>query len=339
MHGVLLGTALGDAIGLPFEGLSPGRVARRLRGRALDHSLLLGRGMISDDTEHACMVGRALVESGGNVSVFQRSLACQLRRWFAALPPGVGFATARACIRLWLGFGPTRSGVDSAGNGPCMRAALIGVYARDDAQLERLVEASTIITHRDPRALDGALLVARWARRGSGDPDAVLGAVAGIRDGEFEKRVRRAAAAAASGCSLDEFRVLARLQAGPTGFVVETMTAVTFCWLRHRDRPADAIAAAVALGGDTDTVAAIVGALLGAELGARDLAARVPVTWSTRLRDWPVSVEHLRRLAAALGSPDEGAPRISWLASFSRNLAMLAIVLGHGFARLWPGPR
>lgn len=334
MHGVLLGTALGDALGLPFEGLSPERVARRLRGRALGHSLLFGWGMVSDDTEHAAMVARALVESGGRPSRFQRSLARQLRWWFAALPPGVGLATARGCIRLWLGFGPIRSGVVSAGNGPAMRAALIGVVAGDEAQLEQLIEASTILTHRDPRALDGALLVARWVRSGSGDREALLSAVARIRDVAFAERVREATLAALEGCSIDEFRARVNLPAGPTGFVIETLVAVAFCWVRHREQPADAIAAAISLGGDTDTIAAIVGALLGAELGAREIEARVPADWLTRLRDWPLTIDHLRRLAVALTSANHPAPRLAWVASLARNLVMLVIVLTHGVARL-----
>jgi ADP-ribosyl-[dinitrogen reductase] hydrolase len=334
MHGVLLGTALGDALGLPFEGLSPERVARRLHGRELGHSLLFGRGVLSDDTEHACMVARALVESGGRVPVFQRSLARQLRWWFAALPPGVGLATARGCVRLWLGWSPARSGVMSAGNGPAMRAALLGLYAGDEVQLVRLVEASTMLTHRDPRALDGALLVARWARSGSKDHEPLLAAVAQVRDAVFAQRVCRAITAAAEGCSLDEFRTRVQLQAGPTGFVIDTLVAVAFCWLRYRERPADAIAAAVALGGDTDTVAAIVGALLGAELGARELGVRVPETWLTHLRDWPLSTEHLCGLAVALTSVNHPVPRLAWVASLARNLVVLLIVLGHGFARL-----
>jgi ADP-ribosyl-[dinitrogen reductase] hydrolase len=331
---VLLGTALGDALGLPFEGLSPERVARRLQGRALEHSLLLGRGMLSDDTEHACMVARALADSDGKPQVFARHLARALRWWFAALPPGVGLATARGCVRLWLGFSPTRSGVMSAGNGPAMRAALIGVYADDPRALEQLVECSTILTHRDPRALDGALLIARWARCGGAERGPLLQAVAQLRDPVFAERVQQSVTAAFEGCSLDEFRSRSQLQAGASGFVIDTVVAVAFCWLRHRERPEEAIAAAISLGGDTDTVAAIVGALLGAELGAVELAARVPATWLQRLRDWPLTREHLRRLAEALAGVHPRIPRLPWLASLARNLVMLLIVLCHGFARL-----
>ena len=54
--GTILGTAVGDAIGLPREGLSPARARRLFGDPPLRHRFLLGRGMISDDTEHTCMV-------------------------------------------------------------------------------------------------------------------------------------------------------------------------------------------------------------------------------------------------------------------------------------------
>ena len=45
------------------------------------------------------------------------------------LPAGVGLATARACLKLWLGFSPERSGIYSAGNGPAMRSAVLSPEA------------------------------------------------------------------------------------------------------------------------------------------------------------------------------------------------------------------
>src|SRR5690349_8968013 len=131
MVGVILGTAVGDAVGLPFEGLSRRRV-RRMSGASLRHRLVLGRGMASDDTEHTCMAAQALLVSGGDPDGFARSLGWRLRWWLLGLPAGVGKATARAILKLWLGFPPSRSGVRSAGNGPAMRAAVLGVYAAGD---------------------------------------------------------------------------------------------------------------------------------------------------------------------------------------------------------------
>jgi len=59
LQGAILGTAVGDAIGLPREGLSPRRASRLFGDPPLGHRLLLGRGMVSDDTEHTCMTAQA----------------------------------------------------------------------------------------------------------------------------------------------------------------------------------------------------------------------------------------------------------------------------------------
>src|SRR5882724_11800805 len=58
--GVLLGTAVGDALGLPAENLSPERIRKRWSGK-WRMRFLFGRGMISDDTEHTIMVAQALL--------------------------------------------------------------------------------------------------------------------------------------------------------------------------------------------------------------------------------------------------------------------------------------
>src|SRR5262245_27993770 len=116
--GVILGTAGGDALGLPREGLSRRRAETLFGGPPVRHRLLFGRGMVSDDTEHTCMVGQALLRAPNEANVFARSLAWRLRLWQLGLPAGAGRATMRAVLKLWLGFPPRYSGVFSAGNGP-----------------------------------------------------------------------------------------------------------------------------------------------------------------------------------------------------------------------------
>lgn len=72
--GCLLGLAVGDALGLPCENLSARRAAR-LFPHLDRHQFFFRRGAFSDDTEHACLTGQALLASGGDAAVFLRDLA------------------------------------------------------------------------------------------------------------------------------------------------------------------------------------------------------------------------------------------------------------------------
>lgn len=128
LAGVLVGTAIGDALGLPTENLSPRRLAK-LFPPPLRHRFLPGTGMVSDDTEHAALSALSLLDAPDDPRAFARQLAWRLRFWLASLPAGVGMATARACIRLWLGFSPEKSGVFSGGNGPSMRLRAVSTEA------------------------------------------------------------------------------------------------------------------------------------------------------------------------------------------------------------------
>ena len=344
LAGTLLGAALGDAIGLPREGLSRRRAARML-GPVVGHRLWLGRGMISDDTEHACMTGQALLASGGAPARLARSLAWRLRGWLIAGPAGVGFATLRAIGKLWLGWSPATSGVWSAGNGPAMRAPIIGACLHGDpAALRAACAASTRITHRDPRAEDGALAVAlaaaHAARHGPAvDPAALL---AEVRAGCRHDEARRAFAGVEDALGDPPARFAERLglARGVTGYVLHSVPVALHAWLRRPGAFRAVVADVVELGGDTDSVGAIVGALAGTAAGV----AALPGDWLGGLCDWPRSVAWMRRLAARLAAayPDGvasgPAPTVPlcWPALAVRNPLFLAIAIGHGVRRLLP---
>ena len=79
----MVGTAVGDALGLPVENLSPKRIQRLWKGQ-WRMRFVFGRGMISDDTEHTLMAAQALLSFPDDVERFQRCLAWKLRWWFVA---------------------------------------------------------------------------------------------------------------------------------------------------------------------------------------------------------------------------------------------------------------
>jgi ADP-ribosylglycohydrolase len=349
VRGLLLGTALGDALGLPREGLSPGRGAALYGDEYLRHRLLFGRGMVSDDTEHAAMVAQALLASGGDPERFARSFAWRLRGWSLALPVSLGWGTARALFKLWLGFPPGSSGVRSAGNGPSMRAALFGAcFAHDEAHLRRLVRASTRITHDDDLAEEAALAVALAAARATrsgpalGEPAALLDELAAsLRNAPLRRALAIASDLARGGKSGRDLALALGLERGVTGYSLHTVPVALFCWARHGGAFGPSVAEALSLGGDTDTVGAIVGALAGATRGASALP-RGPLEG---LFEWPRGAAWLSALADRVAArfPPEGPREVGpgplgwfWPGVVLRNLFFLVVVLAHGFRRLAP---
>ncbi|HVK73344.1 MAG TPA: ADP-ribosylglycohydrolase family protein [Kofleriaceae bacterium] len=328
LEGLLLGAAVGDALGLPREGLPPWRAARWSGGQ-LVHGWLGRRGMISDDTEHAALTVTALVRSGGEPDRFAREVARGLRGWFVALPPATGWATLRACVKLCLGWSPATSGVRSAGNGPLIRAPAIALFARDPDHRVALVRASTRVTHTDPRAEAAAQVIAAAAAlAASGAP---LGARTLDALAVAEPTIARVLDGVAG--ALDDPRRLAALglERGASGYAPHTLAAVLWAWLRHPGDPGQAIAAVIALGGDTDSTAALVGALAGIRHGA----AGLPPAWVDGVWDWPRSIAWLRRLARA-ATAGEALPRVPYPLALARNLVFLSIAVGHGVRHLLP---
>ncbi len=332
--GCLLGTAVGDSLGLPSEGMSRGRIARRWKG--LGQRLIFGKGMISDDTEHTLMVANALLRYPNDVQAFQQALGWKLRWWMLALPAGVGLSTAKAIIRLWLGFPASRSGVKSAGNGAAMRSAIIGVVLREDEQRRReFALASCRVTHTDPRAEESALLVSEAAALASMETptsQALHSLAPLITSQEMITRFDKLKQGLASGqCVLDYAREIG-CEAGVTGFAPNTVAVALFAWLRHRGQFDRVVAEVIACGGDTDSVAAIAGGICGAEVGE----SGIPKDWINDIAEWPRSVAYIRRVASSLAT-DHGWPAsLFWPGVLARNLIFLVIVLLHGFRRLLP---
>jgi ADP-ribosylglycohydrolase len=304
--------------------------------------LIGGLGFCSDDTEHTLLVAYSLARSGCDPSGFERELARQLKRWIATAPVGVGFATLKACIKLLLGFGPARSGIRSAGNGPTMRAALLGVVATSQEQLVELNRRSTRLTHTDPRAEEGALLIARAAgltRAGSGQtPLAFLKEAAKSLEGEeLRGRIENAASALERGESPQEFAASQGWGDGVTGYVNQTVPAALYCWARFPNDLRAGVTSAVLLGGDTDSVASIAGAVLGANIGAD----AVPRDWVDQLSEWPRTPAWMAILAERLAEAADRQtptrpPALRWGATLLRNGFVAAIVIGLALRRLLP---
>lgn len=342
LAGCLLGGAIGDALGLAYEGLSPRRLARLSPG-PLRFRVFPGLALVSDDTEHAALTAQALLRSRGDVDRFERVLAWRLRLWIAALPAGVGWATGRALWKLWLGIPPGRNGVHSAGNGPAMRAAILGVYlARQPHTLAEHLARSTRLTHTDIRAEAGAhciALAAAQASQGSSDPLQLAHLLAPVleQDGEgmadFRMLMRAMFESVAKGERTQAFCAAQGWQRGVLGYVVHTVAAALHAWLSHPQDLDAALEDIIRSGGDVDSTAALVGGLVGAGVGVQGL----PPARCAALRDWPWNQQRLSRLAIALArGGHQGSLYPCWPLALLRNLLFLLLVLGHGLRRLLP---
>jgi ADP-ribosylglycohydrolase len=344
--GCLMGMAIGDALGLPRERLSPRRSARLFPDFDRFH-FLFGKGMFSDDTEHACMTGQALLVSGGDPERFLNSLAWRLRWWLLGLPFSAGKATLLGCIKLWLGVSARDSGVWSAGNGPAMRAPILGVCYGDQPQrLQQLVRLSTRITHRDPKAEWGALAVAQaaWLAAQSRDkvptPADISRAIVEAlppEAGELIALIERAAKSVESDQSTAAFSEDLGLGAGVTGYMLHTVPVVLHAWMRFPNDYAAAVQAVIRCGGDADTTAAIVGGIAGARLGKEG----IPEAWRRSLCEWPRDLRWIERLGDELAQMlDSGEARrrvpVSIFGVIARNLLFDGVVLAHACRRVLP---
>jgi ADP-ribosylglycohydrolase len=312
----------------------------------LRHRFLFGRGMVSDDTEHTVFDARSLLQAPDDPSHIARAQAREMRWWLVGVPAGAGLATLRSTLKLWVGFSPANSGVWSAGNGPAMRSALLGVCLGDDSdRLRGFVRASTRLTHTDPRAERGALLVALAAYHGATAGADAAPFLASARaalpdaDDELVGLLSRLEEHLARGATPAEFVSALGLRRGVTGYIYHTVPVALFCWLRFPGEFRRAVEEVILLGGDTDTTAAITGAIAGATVGP----AGIPADWLTGIRDWPWSVAWLRGLAARVAERFPGPASATdsrypsrWLARLPRNALFATVVLAHGFRRLLP---
>jgi ADP-ribosylglycohydrolase len=349
--GCLLGTAVGDALGLAVEGLSRRRQLRMFPNLDGYKLLPIGKGMCSDDTEHTCMLAQSLIETAGYSDAddmagkFASNFSWRLRFWLLGLPAGIGLATLRAVLKLWIGFPARHSGVFSAGSGPAMRVALIGVcYGSDMSRMRALVRAATRVTHTDPKAEHGAMAVALAAHLASAGKDVApedyarkLRALLGADGRELLERVDDVAQSVGRKESAADDAARIGCGNGITGYIYHTVPVALHVWLRHPSDYRAAVIESVRLGGDTDTVAAVVGALVGARVGREG----IPAEWLRDLWEWPRTTTWLEQLGARLAERcnarmNGDALPFNWLKLLGRNAFFALLVLAHGIRRLLP---
>ena len=278
--GSVLGLALGDALGAPFEFLRSRNVPDPLP--AFERPWLdRPPGSTTDDTAMARSLVRSLTARNGFDAV---DLVDRLLGWFRSEPPDVGTLVGRVLRRVERGDDATtaahsiwseRGPEVSAGNGSVMYCAPLGLaYANRPDELHEFAPALSALTHFDGRCRTACLAVtlgvAGLARGGAAE-DAARGALTAVEDLDGGEELEFLVEAAGSSRAID----------GPDqGFCLFTAGVGFQALVRGGDAETE-LTRVVSLGGDTDTNAAVAGALLG----ARDGIDGLPPAWLERLEE------------------------------------------------------
>lgn len=319
IEGVLLGAACGDALGVPYEfGSAPlgrGEVPRMIGGGLGPYA----PGEWSDDTQMAVVIARVAADRGLRTVDALDAIVTGWVDWLAAGATDVGMQTRQVlgavsgeeARRAWSAAASASTGLHrrtgrTAGNGSLMRTGPVALALLDDpAMLTLAARWVSEATHHDPLAGDACVLWCHAIRLAV--LDGALPDLVGLVDVVPLARREQWAAWIADA----ERRTPSAF--APNGYVV---TALQAAWsaIRH---PADdgspvvaSLGAAVHAGDDTDTVAAIAGALLGAAHGASAL----PADWLEAVHGWPgLRADDLRDLARRVverGAADAAAHRV-----------------------------
>lgn len=290
-YGCLAGLALGDALGMPTEFMSPeeihetfGRVDGLVKAYPAHPHSIFEPGMITDDTAHALAIAHAY---NGDGLLTARAVADELLAWADSLDQNhlaviIGPSTRQALDLLRQGNDPRRPGIYGKTNGAAMRIAPVGlVNAGDPKGLMQDVLEACLPTHGSRPGISGAAAVAfaiaEALQPGSSPPLILEAARRGARQGSalgewgwstsLEKRIELAEMLIAGAenetaalCALYDF-------VGVDVLTAESVaTALGIVRLAAGD-PMRAVFMAANLGGDTDTIAAIAGAICGAWMG------------------------------------------------------------------------
>lgn len=298
--GVLLGQAVGDALGVPYEFATPpgpGEHAEMLGGGLGDFA----PGEWSDDTAMAVAVAEGLLAARRGGGSVDDEIAARFLAWYDDGPADIGNQTAavlgatRRALAAGESAGPgtvlreqaaafARTHPHSAGNGALMRTGVVALAHLDDRDaLAQSARSIAGLTHADPLAGDSCVLWCESVRVAV--QEAALRPGAGF---DLLPEERRAQWGGWLADAVDLDRAASEPVPGrrftPNGF---TVTALQAAWAAisatEQAGPVEGLHAAVRIGDDTDTVAAIAGTLLGARWGVSSW----PAPWREAVHGWP----------------------------------------------------
>ncbi|MFT0846169.1 ADP-ribosylglycohydrolase family protein [Actinomycetaceae bacterium L2_0104] len=288
----LQGLALGDALGMPTQSMSPQDIGHHygtidgLRDAVPAQQIApsMPAGSITDDTEQALLLAHLLIDGAGHIEAM--SLATALLDWERDMIARgshdlLGPSTKAALEKVRAGADPTTTGRFGTTNGASMRVAPVGIaFGLDDpAGFARAVHESCMVTHDTHQGWHAAALVAAAVSAGvSGEGTA--GAIGRAVDVVADLPVRGYWSAKASVLQRTRHELeqtahlhgqdLLRYLREVVGTSVDSTESVPAAFIIAREfaeRPMEGLCAAANLGGDTDTIGAMAGAVLGATNG------------------------------------------------------------------------
>lgn len=294
--GALIGGALGDAMGMPTQLLSPAGIRAdygfvdHFIDPAPDHPVSKGltAGTITDDTEQTLLLASVLLTSGSRFD--HHAWVDALIAWEDDIKARGGYdllgpSTKRAIDAINAGTPPEEAGRNGETNGAAMRIAPVGILVPpSDALIARVAETCRA-THNTTIAISSAAAVAAVISHGIDGADwreATRHAVAAARAGEKHGHWVPGGTIAAriewalemvEGCSIEEgiSRVFDRIG---TSVISQESVPAAFAVLKlARGDAWKAAVIAANLGGDTDTIGAIAGSMAGACAGYDSLPA------------------------------------------------------------------
>ena len=293
--GAFYGLALGDALGMPTQSLSRAQIQQRfgaisgLEDAGPDQPIAanMPKGSITDDTEQAILVGQLLIDGQGRIE--PALLAQRLIEWEAVMQAKgsqdlLGPSTKRAIEMILAGHSPEESGRYGTTNGAAMRITPVGIAADVDqgpAFMQAVVQACQV-THNTTLGISSAAAVAAVVSAGiNGVPllDALQVGVQVAQQAEAHGhwvaggRIATRISWARTLSVESDKALLADLLYDVIGTSVASQESVVVSFALAQQvamgelQAFEALCMAASLGGDTDTIAAILGAMLGACLG------------------------------------------------------------------------
>jgi len=267
-EGCLLGLALGDCLGASWEGYRGTEVAEAYYDDRFD-PINLRISEWTDDTAMAMATAQSIVDTG---MVDGADLAAKYLAWFESGGRGIGRATYHSMRRLQSGTPWNEAGQKgeyATSNGVAMRIAPVGLFhACDISGLAEDCRICGIITHRNEDAIAGAVAVAHAVATAAAGELSIDTLAVQMSSVASSPQVSSLILRAGELVEVGQSPLAALSELGLGGSVYETVPTVVYCIMRWPDDPVKGLVSAVVNGGDTDTRAAMVGAIWGAQRGA-----------------------------------------------------------------------